>query len=541
MILYTPSSDKFVHNTTVDFKRRIVNEQIHIVQYDNSLPIIAVSLYSDYIPYHIPTNAEGNIRVKKPDGTYVYNPALGCNSDRTVLYFEVTNQMTMLHGELNPIIEIRIGASVGASSTIKVIVDKNPISEGDVESTNEYKVIEDYVDIVKSSASVAKQEADRAAEEADRATGVGEEAKRIAESASQDAQSAVDNSNVALQSADEALQVSREIEKNYLKQIKDEADPFSSRVYYDDSGNIIIETRVDDGVWNKITISNDNRGIHISSRDTQEDGEETNFIISHNMVTCDKPIVVPEIRGDKLKLTGVEALNVSSLNGVGGIVDAQNQSVFWSNFRAYIYRFGNFNYDLQLCGRDVRPVYMQSDDTEPQEVAFLSDIPDISNVPEITLNGALNNAPAFYAPVSGGTKGQILRSNGANAAPSWGMIQPQIIPITGIAMIPSGEIALLAVGGGQYKLPSLRSLMDFVQINDIPSTPSVYIHSIRMINPVHSTESKATIYNVAFTIITSDADAYTAADMLNVLYKAGYIATDLHFLQATGAIMPDEV
>lgn len=45
------------------------------------------------MPYSIPANAEGNIRIKKKDGTYVYNPALGCNSDGTVLYFEVTHQI----------------------------------------------------------------------------------------------------------------------------------------------------------------------------------------------------------------------------------------------------------------------------------------------------------------------------------------------------------------------------------------------------------------------------------------------------------------
>lgn len=45
MVQYTPASDKFVHKVSVDFKRRAVNEQIHVVQYDNSnmefwLPLI---------------------------------------------------------------------------------------------------------------------------------------------------------------------------------------------------------------------------------------------------------------------------------------------------------------------------------------------------------------------------------------------------------------------------------------------------------------------------------------------------------------------
>lgn len=162
MVQYTPASDKFVHKVSVDFKRRAVNEQIHVVQYDNSLPIIAVSLFSDYMPYSIPANAEGNIRIKKKDGTYVYNPALGCNSDGTVLYFEVTHQITTFPGVLEPIIEIRIGTMVAASGTIKVEVDKNPIQSGDIESTNEYKTIQGYAEVVKENARNAKLSEDNA-------------------------------------------------------------------------------------------------------------------------------------------------------------------------------------------------------------------------------------------------------------------------------------------------------------------------------------------------------------------------------------------
>ena len=162
MVQYTPASDKFVHNVSVDFRRRIVNEHIHIVQYDNSLPIIAVTLYSDYSPYCVPANAECNIRLKKQDGTYVYNPALGCNDDRTIAYFEVTDQMTMFPGVLYPIIEIRIGTNVAASGTIKVEIDRNPIQEGDIESTIEYKTIQGYVEIVIDNALAAKTSEDNA-------------------------------------------------------------------------------------------------------------------------------------------------------------------------------------------------------------------------------------------------------------------------------------------------------------------------------------------------------------------------------------------
>ena len=38
---------------------------------------------------------------------------------------------------------------------------------------------------------------------------------------------------------------------------------------------------------------------------------------------------------------------------------------------------------------------------------------------DIKLNGVKNQNPSFFAPVSGGTAGQVLTSNGADAAPTW--------------------------------------------------------------------------------------------------------------------------
>lgn len=46
-------------------------------------------------------------------------------------------------------------------------------------------------------------------------------------------------------------------------------------------------------------------------------------------------------------------------------------------------------------------------------------VQDLVGINEITLNGQQTDNPSFYAPVDSGTTGQILRSNGANAAPMW--------------------------------------------------------------------------------------------------------------------------
>ena len=43
MSAYTPDSNRIIHNVDVDFKRREIITPIHLVQYDSSLPILAVS------------------------------------------------------------------------------------------------------------------------------------------------------------------------------------------------------------------------------------------------------------------------------------------------------------------------------------------------------------------------------------------------------------------------------------------------------------------------------------------------------------------
>ena len=44
--LYTPDANVIVHETKVDFRRRVVQRQINLVQYDKSMPVIAVQLCS---------------------------------------------------------------------------------------------------------------------------------------------------------------------------------------------------------------------------------------------------------------------------------------------------------------------------------------------------------------------------------------------------------------------------------------------------------------------------------------------------------------
>ena len=152
---YTPDSTKILHTAYADFVSRQIGRTIPVVQYDDSLPLLAVKLFSDGQPYTIPSNAEISIKLGKSDGKFVYNPALGCDSARHTAYFEITYQMVVLAETVSPIIEVRIGTSIAASSSIGIIIDRNPIQREDIESTSEWKVIEQAINYSKEAISAA--------------------------------------------------------------------------------------------------------------------------------------------------------------------------------------------------------------------------------------------------------------------------------------------------------------------------------------------------------------------------------------------------
>lgn len=143
---YTPPSDRIIHYTVVDLGERWrLGTPVHLMQYDKSLPIIAVELYSGGAPYTIPANAEMNVRVGKRDGTKVHNPILGCNAGRTIAYVEVTRQISSVYGATLASLEVVVGSNVAGSSYILLDIAKNPAQDDAIESSDEYKLLTDIV------------------------------------------------------------------------------------------------------------------------------------------------------------------------------------------------------------------------------------------------------------------------------------------------------------------------------------------------------------------------------------------------------------
>lgn len=149
---YMPPSDRIIHNTAVDFGERwSLGTAVNLMQYDKTLPIIAVSLYSGGQPYTIPSSADLNARVGKSDGTKVYNPVLGCNSTRNVAYIEVTRQISAVYGPALATLELIIDGNIAYSSYILLDVAKNPAPDDAIESTNEYKSLFEAINDAKDA------------------------------------------------------------------------------------------------------------------------------------------------------------------------------------------------------------------------------------------------------------------------------------------------------------------------------------------------------------------------------------------------------
>ena len=169
MNIYTVKSTDIVHNTSVDLITRWSTREVHIVQYDNSQPIVAVELFKNSERFVLPDGYEANLRFGKKDRTFIYKPVLGCNQGRDTVYFAVDEQMSMLYGKVTPIIELTYNGAVVGSSSIPFVIDRNPIQIGDVESKTDYPAIVERISASEAAVADAKKAVD--AEAAERAAG----------------------------------------------------------------------------------------------------------------------------------------------------------------------------------------------------------------------------------------------------------------------------------------------------------------------------------------------------------------------------------
>ena len=153
---YSPPAEALIKATRADFDRRDVVQPVHLVQYDDTLPVLAVALYKGGQPWTLPTGADVNLRMDKKDGHYVYNPALGVSSDRRTVYMAVTAQMTTGCGTFAPVVEVLAGGGVAGMAALRLDIDRNPVQDGMLESTDEYKAVQALAAEVAANAKIVR-------------------------------------------------------------------------------------------------------------------------------------------------------------------------------------------------------------------------------------------------------------------------------------------------------------------------------------------------------------------------------------------------
>lgn len=153
---YSPPAEALIKATRADFDRRDVVQPVHLVQYDDTLPVLAVALYKGGQPWTLPTGADVNLRMDKKDGHYVYNPALGVSSDRNTVYLAVTAQMTTGCGTFAPVVEVLAGGGVAGMAALRLDIDRNPVQDGMLESTDEYKTVQALAAEVAANAKIVR-------------------------------------------------------------------------------------------------------------------------------------------------------------------------------------------------------------------------------------------------------------------------------------------------------------------------------------------------------------------------------------------------
>lgn len=212
-----------VHNTSVDFTRRVISEPVHVVQGDKTTPQISVELLVDGQPFTVPDGAQVNIALDKKDGTFVFNKA--DSVDGNIATFTVTAQMAAVPGDFTPEVQIVDDSGQATTGKFPLIVDKAEVQEGMVESSSEGTALIAYV----SRAEEAAEKAEKVQSQIDSVTVNTEAAAKSAKEAAESAIVSATNADLAKASAT-AAKTSETAAKAHLESVQEEHSDITSEI-----------------------------------------------------------------------------------------------------------------------------------------------------------------------------------------------------------------------------------------------------------------------------------------------------------------------
>ena len=134
----TAPEGRIIHKTYAVLSGAAMPQRVHVTQYDESLPVIACTLYKDGQLYTIPDGASVRLRMNK-NGLPVYHEAIGIDDARHVVYLEITAQMTVLYGEFAMVLEVETSdGKTAGTSYLRLIVRQNPVQNPDLDNIPDY-------------------------------------------------------------------------------------------------------------------------------------------------------------------------------------------------------------------------------------------------------------------------------------------------------------------------------------------------------------------------------------------------------------------
>ena len=134
----TAPEGRIIHKTYAVLSGAAIPQRVYVTQYDDSLPVIACTLYKDGQLYTIPDGASVRLRMNK-NGLPVYHEAIGIDDTRHVVYIEITAQMTVLYGEFAMVLEVETSdGKTAGTSYLRLIVRQNPVQNPELDNIPDY-------------------------------------------------------------------------------------------------------------------------------------------------------------------------------------------------------------------------------------------------------------------------------------------------------------------------------------------------------------------------------------------------------------------
>lgn len=134
---------KFYRSVSVSEFDNIV-PPIHLVQYDDTIPVAQFDLMDNGQPFELPAGATVSVRMRKPDGFGVDNTALEASGSTVLIAF--TEQMCAAAGRGWINVEINDGTGVKYTQPVMVVISENAVTDKTIESSSEFSELDKLID-----------------------------------------------------------------------------------------------------------------------------------------------------------------------------------------------------------------------------------------------------------------------------------------------------------------------------------------------------------------------------------------------------------